>query len=126
MEKHFDGTGFLLITSVDLFITLVCFVSFKSLVSSEMRLQIFLLFFSATFYVAFSAKRMKFKCGQKHATNGFIFGGTPTSPHEWPWLVAMIYTPYDQYFCSGSIVSRKHVVSGDSTLNTIRIFIIGF
>jgi hypothetical protein len=94
-----------------------------------MRSKIILVFLIGLFCLGFGDEegeqrgraRVQFKCGQKHSTAGFIFGGIPAKPHDWPWLVAMIYTPYDQYFCSGSLVSRKHVVSGENeTLNLIR------
>lgn len=43
---------------------------------------------------------------------GQIAGGTPSSRGKWPWLVALIYRKYDQFFCGGSLISAKHVLSG--------------
>lgn len=44
---------------------------------------------------------------------GYIVGGEPSTRGAWPWLVALIHTENDQFFCSGSLISAKHVLSGE-------------
>lgn len=35
------------------------------------------------------------------------------SESEWPWAVALFNRKIDEYFCSGSLISAKHVLSGE-------------
>lgn len=51
------------------------------------------------------------ECGMKFLAR--IVGGTSVNQAEWPWLVAFVNTFYERFFCSGSLVSTKHVVSGE-------------
>jgi hypothetical protein len=58
-------------------------------------------------------------CGTRSSGRGNAFGGTPVKKETpWPWLVALINWPKDELFCGGSLVSEKHVVSGECTHNT--------
>jgi secreted trypsin-like serine protease len=53
------------------------------------------------------------KCGRKFSAIGTVFGGERTQSNEWPWLAALFYWPKDVFFCGGSLVSSKHVISGE-------------
>lgn len=50
------------------------------------------------------------KCGKRGAIFGRIWGGENTELNAWPWLVA--FRHLNNFFCGGSLVSSKHVVSG--------------
>lgn len=59
-----------------------------------------------------SSKASNEECGKR---KGFIetsFGGQNTRKNEWPWLVALFYRETEVFFCGGSLLSRKHVMSG--------------
>lgn len=51
-------------------------------------------------------------CGQRRVLSGTIFGGSSTSRGQWPWLVAFVYRFSEKFFCGGSLISTKHVLSG--------------
>lgn len=53
------------------------------------------------------------KCGRKFVGAGMVFGGEKTTQNSWPWLVALFYLPKNQFFCGGSLISSKHVLSGE-------------
>jgi secreted trypsin-like serine protease len=43
-----------------------------------------------------------------------IWGGTQTKSKAYPWLTVFTYTPNKpKFFCAGSLISAKHVVSGN-------------
>ena len=54
------------------------------------------------------------RCGKKNGVQGSVFGGESTKPNTWPWLVAFLHRKKlkNTFFCGGSLVSVKHVVSG--------------
>lgn len=51
-------------------------------------------------------------CGQRRVLSGTIFGGSSTRRGQWPWLVAFVYRFEEKFFCGGSLISPKHVLSG--------------
>jgi Trypsin len=53
-------------------------------------------------------------CGSKIGARGLSFGGEKVQSNEWPWLVALINWPKNEFFCGGSLVSSKHVISGEN------------
>jgi Trypsin len=59
------------------------------------------------------AQRAREYCGRKFSATGLSFGGRRTHRNEWPWLVALIYLPKNAFLCGGSLVSKKHVISGE-------------
>lgn len=82
-----------------------------------MRFKFFLLIFFAFSLVCLQASSTEVKndCGKKNAAKGLIFGGEQTKPNTWPWLVAFSHRAKIKktFFCGGSLVSAKHVVSGE-------------
>ena len=53
----------------------------------------------------------EFGCGQRKVAAANIVGGEASQPGEWPWMAKLVYTRSDQATCSGTLVSRKHVVT---------------
>ena len=53
------------------------------------------------------------QCGQRVVVSGLIVGGNETKPGEWPWLVALTLNPSHSFFCGGTLISEKHVLSGE-------------
>jgi Trypsin len=47
-------------------------------------------------------------CGRK-----FDGSGKEVRSNEWPWLVALVNWPKNSFFCGGSLISSKHVISGE-------------
>ena len=42
-------------------------------------------------FVIFVQSNPTSKCGEKNAVQGNAFGGDPTRPNTWPWLVAFLH-----------------------------------
>jgi hypothetical protein len=55
------------------------------------------------------------KCGLRSVGEGNVWGGENTKINAWPWLVAFLYRPFEEFFCSGSLITAKHVVSGEKS-----------
>lgn len=58
-----------------------------------------------------------FDCGAKFEGIGTIFGGEKAEQNSWPWLVAFLYVPKNSFFCGGSLISKRHVLSGKKIIN---------
>jgi secreted trypsin-like serine protease len=55
------------------------------------------------------------KCGKSQLTRGLSVGGNHTIPRSWPWLVALrkeLPENKSEFFCAGSLIAERHVVSG--------------
>lgn len=52
------------------------------------------------------------QCGQQIGYEAYIYNGKLTKKDEWPWLVGFIYKEHNSVFCGGSLISKKHVLSG--------------
>ena len=74
--------------------------------------EVFVVFF--LFFVIFVQSNPTPKCGRKNGVQPNVRGGNPTRPNTWPWLVAFLHRKKlnKTFFCGGSLVSAKHVVSG--------------
>lgn len=57
-------------------------------------------------------------CGKRSVATGNVYGGEQIRVNSFPWLVAFIHRDKRtrKYFCGGSLVSPKHVVSGEKLL----------
>jgi hypothetical protein len=54
------------------------------------------------------------ECGKRPSGRGNSFGSAPVKKETpWPWLVALVNWPKDELFCGGSLISEKHVLSGE-------------
>lgn len=52
-------------------------------------------------------------CGQRKALAGTVFGGARIRKGQWPWIVAFLHRFERNFFCGGSLISDKHVLSGE-------------
>jgi hypothetical protein len=52
------------------------------------------------------------ECGKRYGHSGLIFGGKEVKIGDWPWLVALVHKELNTFFCSGSLVSSRHVLTG--------------
>lgn len=78
---------------------------------SEMRIKIVSLILA--FAVLGLPEVKSHQCGQKRGFVGTVFGGKATKKGDWPWMVAFTRRPEDIFFCSGNLISKKHVLSGE-------------
>lgn len=53
-------------------------------------------------------------CGTAKRNSGFIVHGDQFKRGDFPWIVALLYTGFSppSYFCGGSLISSRHVVTG--------------
>lgn len=65
-----------------------------------------------------SSTKQEHACGRKSLIAFRIFNGEHSDPNSWPWLVVFHYTPKNVFFCGGSLISAKHVLTGEKN-NTI-------
>jgi hypothetical protein len=55
------------------------------------------------------------RCGKSRAARELSIGGSHTVPHSWPWMVALqkkLPENKSKFFCAGSLIAERHVVSG--------------
>lgn len=54
------------------------------------------------------------KCGRRQVSvTGNIVGGQKVmDPTRWPWIVPLMEFPKIVFFCAGSLISNKHILSG--------------
>lgn len=52
-------------------------------------------------------------CGRRQRANSSIVGRTKAKKNEMPWLVAFFKLPHEKFFCGGSLIGSKHVLSGE-------------
>lgn len=56
------------------------------------------------------------QCGVPLGLRGLISGGKTFSPGRFPWMVALFYDDgvnEPKYFCGGTLVSLKHILTGE-------------
>jgi secreted trypsin-like serine protease len=52
-------------------------------------------------------------CGKVSVPTGLVVYGEETLPGEFPFLVALYKFENDKFFCAGSLITRRHVLSGE-------------
>lgn len=52
------------------------------------------------------------ECGTVNLYREAVFGGNETVKDEWPFIAALYYSKTFSYFCGGTIISHKHVLTG--------------
>lgn len=52
------------------------------------------------------------ECGKRQGFIPTIFRGKSSTRAEWPWNVALVHRQYENFFCGGTLISEKHVLSG--------------
>lgn len=50
-------------------------------------------------------------CGDLAVGSGFIVGGSTTKRGQLPFVSSLFRTDNDQYFCRGTIITRRHVIT---------------
>jgi secreted trypsin-like serine protease len=53
------------------------------------------------------------ECGNVKYVSGLIYGGTYAQRGQWPWLCAIHDTTSDEFFCGSTLISKKHVLTGE-------------
>lgn len=53
------------------------------------------------------------ECGTVHLLRELVLGGNEVLRGEWPFIAALYYTKKHNYFCGGTIISNKHVLTGN-------------
>lgn len=87
--------------------------------ASEMSAQYLL---SLVILSCFAADIFAQDCGRgKSEFVGYVVGGKPTVRGDWPWLVALINKRNENFFCGGSLIGAKHVLSGKAATRIIII-----
>lgn len=83
------------------------------MIVSGMRAKYFLSLVTSLCFVCGIFAIEVLECGLgKSEYEGFVFGGQPAAKGAWPWLVALIHRKHEKFFCGGSLISAKHVLSG--------------
>jgi hypothetical protein len=72
-----------------------------------MRWQVFILTL-----ITFRGCLVEEQCGELFMDKTGVAEGN-TSWNEWRWVVAFWYWPEDESFCGGSLISSKHVLTGE-------------
>ena len=81
--------------------------------------EVFVVFFLC--FVILAQSNPTPKCGIKNGVQGTVYGGHSTRPNTWPWIVIFFHRVKKKktFFCGGSLVSAKHVVSGKKNTSSI-------
>lgn len=53
------------------------------------------------------------ECGTVEVIHPFIIPGTPTLRGQWPFIAALYAVHPSKYFCGGTLISSKHVLTGN-------------
>lgn len=73
----------------------------------------FILIFVLAFVVA--CKSDANKCGLSDSSSGLIIGGVDSPRGKWPWLVALFYIEENKFFCGATLISDRHILTGEKT-----------
>lgn len=57
------------------------------------------------------------QCGKVLILQGLIKNGTESKPGEWPFMVALYHLRLKRFFCGGSLISSRHVLSGKASIS---------
>lgn len=74
--------------------------------------------YDETFYDGDLKTLFDFECGKVLYSSGFAIGGNQTERGQWPFLVALYNVEYEDFFCGGSLITSKHVLTGDRPVKT--------
>lgn len=59
------------------------------------------------------------ECGNVKYTSGLIIGGEYAKRGQWPWLCAIHDATSDEFFCGSTLISKKHVLTGEFAASKI-------
>jgi secreted trypsin-like serine protease len=66
------------------------------------------------FYLIFiELSRTSENCGNRRGVALLSIGGKQSEKNQWPWLVAFVHTQANTFFCGGSLLSERHILSGE-------------
>lgn len=51
-------------------------------------------------------------CLKTLSVQGAVKGGNETKAGQWPFLVALEYREFREFFCGGNLITSQHVVTG--------------
>lgn len=71
-----------------------------------MKFNVALLFFALNFPLSLQGH-----CGNSVISSGLIVGGSGVKRGQWPFIAALFSTATDEYFCSGTVISYRHVIT---------------
>lgn len=54
-------------------------------------------------------------CGRMSQIVQRIIGGTPVENGQWPFVVSLLFKSLNQFFCGGTLITSKHVLTGTLT-----------
>lgn len=63
--------------------------------------------------VELSETTMAKRCGTVDVTINLIQGGNEVAKGQWPFIVALYQVKHFNYICAGSLISKKHVLTGN-------------
>lgn len=50
-------------------------------------------------------------CGDSVVGSGFVVGGSAIKRGQWPFIAALFRNDNKKYFCGGTIISTRHVIT---------------
>lgn len=67
------------------------------------------------------------QCGTVDVARPLIFGGNQTLRGEWPFIAALFHIDNYRFFCGGTVITNRHVLTGKLSLccSKIRIYFCG-
>jgi secreted trypsin-like serine protease len=65
------------------------------------------------FLTAFLATANGHECGRVKVATSLSIGSEYAIRGQWPWLVPLLKNDSDKYFCGSTIVSERHLISGE-------------
>lgn len=91
------------------------FVNLGRNLTKKMKLRQFFVFLLT--FIGVSSDHSILHCGRRFEGHGLAYGGAKSQQNAWPWLVAFENLQKNKFVCSGSLISNKHVLSGEKKNN---------
>lgn len=66
-------------------------------------------------------KLFNITCGNIFLTDGLIHGGTKTKHGQWPFLAGLLKKSSGKFFCGGSVITNKHVLTAAHCIESKKI-----
>lgn len=70
-------------------------------------------FFATAFLIIQANGTNGIKCGGVKFAEGLVRGGTRAQRTEWPFIAALYQKNPTKFFCGGTIISHRHVLTGN-------------
>lgn len=72
-----------------------------------------ILFVTTVFYLLRKCHVTGIECGTVYLNQPLIRGGNAVQRNEWPFIVAVYEVEPRRFFCGGTLISNRHVLTGD-------------